>query len=584
MARRNSKSQLPRKSAHRSKSTSSPQSPTEPAVDCPPLHSPQPTRFLRQHAWWLVPVTLGALVRILYHVQLPDEVALPEFALLDSAVYADWAERIADGDIWGGPAPYTSAPAFAYFLGLLRWLGLSSTRIVFAVQGMLGLGSIYAIAQAAARLSSRRAAAVSASLYALYAPPATLETKLLGESLAILLSLLGVSLLARNRGWRDRTSAGASMGACALARPELVLTLPLLAGWTWLQSGGSWRPRTRAVLSFVLPATLVIGTVTMRNYMKSGEAVLISSQGGVTFYQGNNPHAEGTYSTPVDFSGAKKTQALEARTAAEHALGRSLSTKDVSSYWYGRGLEFLFDDPGRAMGLLFRKLRYWTNSAELAGDFGVTAERCLVPALHLIPVPFGLFLAACLLGIRRLAAPEMRAQSTLHGVIILSGLLTALIFFVSTRYRIVATAHLAVCASVYLHRVLTSLGRGGSPLHAALLTALTALTLPRWSDAPKMQAAEQLRDWATVHYAARRMPEALGLLEAAKRARPDSWTIRYSTGLVYGALGDFRKAASEMRRALRLRPRSAATRKRLAEYEGRMENSRSVKVAPRCEL
>ncbi len=89
---------------------------------------------------------------------------------------------------------------------------------------------------------------------------------------------------------------------------------------------------------------LPILPVTLANTL-SGDFVLIASQGGVNFYIGNNPESDALRAvvpgTRTDWWGGYN----DAIFMAEEALGRKLKPSEVSRYWYGRGLEFLWVFP-----------------------------------------------------------------------------------------------------------------------------------------------------------------------------------------------------------------------------------------------
>ena len=123
---------------------------------------------------------------------------------------------------------------------------------------------------------------------------------------------------------------------------------------------------------------LAIAPATLRNYWVTGEVTLISSQAGVTFFDGNNPKSRGLYSRAGAISGNPLSQSEEQRQVAEQAAGRPLSQSGVSRYWFGRGFAHLKSDPVRAVGLIARKLRFWLSSDEVPVDYALPAERELI--------------------------------------------------------------------------------------------------------------------------------------------------------------------------------------------------------------
>ncbi len=59
----------------------------------------------------------------------------------------------------------------------------------------------------------------------------------------------------------------------------------------------------------LVAGVLTIAPVTLRNYVASGEAVLVSDAGGFNFYIGNGPGANGTFRIPAEVPGATSAAA-----------------------------------------------------------------------------------------------------------------------------------------------------------------------------------------------------------------------------------------------------------------------------------
>ena len=77
-------------------------------------------------------------------------------------------------------------------------------------------------------------------------------------------------------------------GLASLTAAILASLIPGVAIWLfyWLR-----KKAASAVVAFLLGAVLVIAPVTLRNYTIGGDFVLISYNGGVNFYLGNNANA-----------------------------------------------------------------------------------------------------------------------------------------------------------------------------------------------------------------------------------------------------------------------------------------------------
>ena len=101
---------------------------------------------------------------------------------------------------------------------------------------------------------------------------------------------------------------------------------------------------------------LAIAPVTIRNYAVTGEIILISSQGGINLYLGNNEAADGlTMIMPeVELSQSITWDMFIPVTsaAAERELGRELTDAEVSSFWTGKAVSFVINNPTEFLGLV----------------------------------------------------------------------------------------------------------------------------------------------------------------------------------------------------------------------------------------
>ena len=137
----------------------------------------------------------------------------------------------------------------------------------------------------------------------------------------------------------------------------------------WLAAGFKGAPKKRLVkyyAAFFTGMILIVSPVTVKNYMASGEFVLITAHGGETFYVGNNPEADGTCKHP-DFVMPNTIKGHEDfRREASRLLGRELSLSESSRYWFGRAIKFIRDNPGRYAALFLRKIALFCQPTELS--------------------------------------------------------------------------------------------------------------------------------------------------------------------------------------------------------------------------
>ncbi len=96
---------------------------------------------------------------------------------------------------------------------------------------------------------------------------------------------------------RDTIAAGLFLGLSALTRTEMLIFAPVALFW-FLVIKGTGKEYLRIIFTVLLVAAAVIGSWTVRNYLVCDKDVLVSSNGGVNFFIGNNPVQRGGYFPP----------------------------------------------------------------------------------------------------------------------------------------------------------------------------------------------------------------------------------------------------------------------------------------------
>src|SRR5437764_880657 len=189
----------------------------------------------------------------------------------------------------------------------------------------------------------------------------------LGAILALAVAGFLLWSLAAARGrpgtWRW-LGAGALLGVLALLRENALLLVPFLLPLAWAREGNAAAFLRRGG-ALAAGLVLVLLPVALRNGViegGGGSFLPTTSQGGVNFYIGNNPQADGTYQPIVP---GKQIPALERREPvriAEQAAGRRLTAGEVSRYWLGRSLAWARQEPGAFLRLPVRQLgMFWSR-------------------------------------------------------------------------------------------------------------------------------------------------------------------------------------------------------------------------------
>ncbi len=332
-------------------------------------------------------VVLAFVVRLIY---LLDAARLPTFdrPSADAALYLDHARRLVaagfrDPDVFFKPPLYPYAlAAVSSFAGdsffLLRFPGL--------LIGTATCGLAWFIAH---RLFGARVALVAGLMLALHRTAVYFDGELLeiGLATAVQTAALALTLHAATRsGRRAPLVAGIALGLGIVARPTFVLFT--IAAIVWLGRGR----RLVAALGVVI----ALLPVTLHNAVRGPDFVLVSSNGGLNFYLGNNPQANGRNAIAPELPANPAAAARAARTLAEAETGHTLRPSQVSNYWLRRGLAFITNHPAQAARQLVRKVFFaWTgvelgDNEDLAGIGRYLAFWRWLPVGAWLVMPLGL--------------------------------------------------------------------------------------------------------------------------------------------------------------------------------------------------
>ncbi len=545
----------------------------------------------RPRRWLLLLLVAGALFRVLFLLEARARSPAWGILLLDAEVYDMLARQIAAGDWLAGREVFSLPPLYPYLLAGLYRLGLGFGGVV-AVQAALGLGSLALIFSLGREAFSARVGLLAVLLCLLYAPFPFEESKLMGTTLGVFLGLAALRLLLA--AWKGERAmlwagAGALLGLTCLVRPETLLFVPLALIWAAWPGGeggvagspvaGKGRAAGRRLLlrggPLLAGLAMVLAPVAARNAWAAGElstANLISSQAGITFYQANNPRAAGVYVflEGEGFSGDPRRQAAEERSLAEASARRPLTRAEVSRYWLGRGLAWIRANPGDFLVLEARKLIRYLGSYEYSTEYLLAVERASVSSLWMPFLPFAALSALALAGLGIRWRDGWGRAAALPALFLAASAGAALLFYISSRYRLQAVPALALFAALALDRILADLGRGagarrrrGALLAAGVLAAALLLHPPL--DARHLaQEATAHQNLGTVLWERGRMEESLAAYRRSLAVVPGNWRAHFGAGLALESLGRTEEARDAYRQALRLNPGAGAVRERLA--------------------
>lgn len=588
---------------------------------------------------WILLAAAGVL-RVVYLLQYRAEVPFLEVPISDSAYYQAWAERVAAGEGYG-PRPFYMAPLYPTLLGLLYRVTGPRPEVVAYVQCALGLLNLWLVARLGRRVAGPWAGLLGAVLLTLYAPVLFLETKILTETLTITLLLLAVLVGSRAlaapeealrscpledrgrgsgggsgqtrpggripSGTRDadwtRSSVGASrtftvavrffvtgvlLGLSVLARPNL-LALPVLAGLWAVLCAIRHRPVAPA-RHLVLAAAGLAGTiapVTVRNAVVGHDHVVISSNGGIVFAQGNHPDATGVSTILPGFTPRIEEQQEQELRIASQALGREVRPSESSAFWFRKGLAFAWEDPAGFAELWLRKAAWSLHAREPRDVYNLAQEAEIIPMLNFLCVPFPVIFGLAMVGAVRRPRP-LPPGATLSWLGVATVGATLVVFSMSFRYRAPAVPLLAPFAGIGLLRLAESVrglwrpagaggwARRGKPFALVLacvvlpsLVSLIPYPIPAvTAEAPANMGAAFLKRG--------QVGLALAWTRRALAMDPGLASAQYNLGLALWRLGDRDGAIRAFEASLASRPDDPAVLNDLAvvlDETGRKEEA-----------
>jgi 4-amino-4-deoxy-L-arabinose transferase-like glycosyltransferase len=195
-------------------------------------------------------------------------------------------------------------PGWPYVLGgIVYVLGPSvlAAEIVQSIFGALTAGVVFLIGRT---LFGRACGLFAGIAYAVFPSAiewcATLASEPLYTLLWALSTLIWVSVPPRRLGWF--ALSGVILGAAALVRPSALLywIVPLTYALVIRSERQRFRSWAKALGVTVACTIVVVAPMIVRNYRAFGTLVVISNNGGVSLYEGNNPQSSGTDSILYD--------------------------------------------------------------------------------------------------------------------------------------------------------------------------------------------------------------------------------------------------------------------------------------------
>ncbi|MCK4548178.1 MAG: tetratricopeptide repeat protein, partial [Candidatus Eisenbacteria sp.] len=279
--------------------------------------------------------------------------------------------------------------------------------------------------------------------------------------------------------------------------------------------------------------------------------------GGINFWIGNHPNALGTFDLPPGIRGTpEQVNLIDSTRLATGAVGHALKPSEVSSFWFGKGLEYMRDNPGEYAALLLRKIRMFWNRFEIPLNVNFHFLRHYSPFLRVPLMHFGAVSPLAILGIA-LSLPLWKRMLPAYAFVAVY-FLSAAVFFVSARYRLPAVPVLipfACYATWWFYRKIRHRKWKPVSIAAAVLVVLTV-----HANAPVAGMSEQRsfgRDYyylACQHRSKGHITEAIANYRESLAHNPDFWMAHNGLGICLSEIDRMEEAVESFERAMALAP------------------------------
>lgn len=372
----------------------------------------------------------------------------------DSQIYHFWALNIVNSGDWAGQEPYFMAPAYPYFLAVIYSIFGQSIEIVRILQVVLSSISIFFIYLIGRNLASKSVGYISAGMAAVYSVFIFYSGSILSETLQLFFYLILYLLLTNKEKITEHKHwfyIGLIFGIAVIFRANILLFVPAVIIWLFFQARKNEKIKKvflKLAIFFLIGTSLPILPITIRNYFVNNEFILLTTNGGINFFLGNNPFSPGVFSAPNEFDFYSD---LAGHRYAEKVSGKKLTEGEASSFWFNEGLKYFQNFPVEATIKTIKKMFIFFEADENPQSSIMSPQFFkdeFSKVLHLPLVSFQLIWILALMGITT-AIINKEKFSLIYlfsGVYVFS---TAL-FFINGRFRIAITPILIFFAAYFL--------------------------------------------------------------------------------------------------------------------------------------
>lgn len=399
-------------------------------------------------------VAVGFLVRLFYIIEIQNTpFVLNLFS--DSKIYNDWAWQLVTTGNWFGAEVFFMVPIYPYILGIIYLIFGHSIFLVQILQVIISTLNIFLIYLIARNISTKQVGYIAAVISSLYSIFVFYSGAILSETfqvfmLSILLFYISANFNKKDFNW---LVFGLLLGISALFRANILIFFFGVLFWIYFNKKSLKTTFVKSALLFSFGVAIPILPVTINNYVAEKDFVLLTSNGGLNFYIGNGPNAQGVFVTPKQFD---YFEDMSGRKFAEKNVGHKLSASQASSYWYGKTLKYMVEHPGKEAELLLKKVVLFFGSAENSQSAIMDKNYFENHYSKILKLPLFSFYFVSIFGMFGLIIGwKKKREFAIYYVFFATYVLGAILFFVNGRFRLGLTPLLIVFAAYGTNELLS---------------------------------------------------------------------------------------------------------------------------------
>lgn len=485
--------------------------------------------------------------------------------------YPYFAQMIAQG---GDPGEriLDLSPLYLYLHVLFFKLYGPNWEALAIFQIFLGSLSCLLVFLIGEKIFGKTVGLVAALILIFYANLSLIELTLEPEALVLFLNSLIVFFLLKIKGetksgqdiWKWLVSGGL-IGLAAITKPNALLILPVAIIFNWRLSAAP-AFKIKSTLLILLGVAIFLMPVTLRNYFKFNDFILVTADSGKVFFHGNGPGATGMERADLPQQGFVEEAQEEPdyahalfRRVARNLSGQNLKPSECSRFWKNQALEHMKKNVKDALILEFKKAVFFFSNYEVHDIDSLYNYYRKIKKWPFIP--YGIISSLSILGMW-LARPKIKDAFLLYSMVVVY-FLTVLIFFAASRYRLPAVPFLSLFAG-YAITSFISWGKekkvGELIIFITLAIILFAgsifsfrtevLALDRWQMATRIHYILG----GNQYFKKGEYQKAVEEFEKVIALQPDFAPAYNRLGMAYAILKDFEKAQKNFEKVIELAP------------------------------